>query len=175
VKKLRGILRYLGTATATWKKGNLRADVNVSVRRPGAELGTRCRDLKRQFLPLNPASNRIRGPAASRHSRGRRTIRQEDAPVRSGQGRDRPMRFEEEAQRLPLFPRSGPAAAGARSGLDQADRGRPAGIAGRQADAAGGAVWPVDYDAGVAGHRNQARPTISRAPRAATPSWWPTG
>ena len=29
-------------ATATWKQGSLRADVNVSVRRPGAPLGTRC-------------------------------------------------------------------------------------------------------------------------------------
>ena len=42
VKKLRTILRYLGTCDGDMEKGNLRADVNVSVRRPGAELGTRC-------------------------------------------------------------------------------------------------------------------------------------
>ena len=42
VKKLRSILRYLGTCDGDMEKGNLRADVNVSVRRPGAELGTRC-------------------------------------------------------------------------------------------------------------------------------------
>src|SRR5271154_5871910 len=40
--KLRAILRYLGTCDGDMEKGNLRADVNVSVRRPGSELGTRC-------------------------------------------------------------------------------------------------------------------------------------
>jgi aspartyl-tRNA(Asn)/glutamyl-tRNA(Gln) amidotransferase subunit B len=40
--KLRTILRYLGTSDADMDKGNLRADINVSVRRPGAALGTRC-------------------------------------------------------------------------------------------------------------------------------------
>src|SRR5579862_6389151 len=40
--KLRGILRYLGTCDGDMEKGNLRADVNVSVRRPGDPLGTRC-------------------------------------------------------------------------------------------------------------------------------------
>jgi aspartyl-tRNA(Asn)/glutamyl-tRNA(Gln) amidotransferase subunit B len=35
-------LRYLGACDGDMEKGNLRADVNVSVRRPGAELGTRC-------------------------------------------------------------------------------------------------------------------------------------
>jgi aspartyl-tRNA(Asn)/glutamyl-tRNA(Gln) amidotransferase subunit B len=42
VKKLRTILRYLGTCDGDMEKGNLRADVNVSVRKLGAELGTRC-------------------------------------------------------------------------------------------------------------------------------------
>jgi aspartyl-tRNA(Asn)/glutamyl-tRNA(Gln) amidotransferase subunit B len=42
VKKLRTILRYLGTCDGDMEKGNLRADVNVSVRRPGEGLGTRC-------------------------------------------------------------------------------------------------------------------------------------
>jgi aspartyl-tRNA(Asn)/glutamyl-tRNA(Gln) amidotransferase subunit B len=42
VKKLRTILRYLGTCDGDMEKGNLRADVNVSVRKVGAELGTRC-------------------------------------------------------------------------------------------------------------------------------------
>jgi aspartyl-tRNA(Asn)/glutamyl-tRNA(Gln) amidotransferase subunit B len=42
VKKLRTILVYLGTCDGDMEKGNLRADVNVSVRKPGAELGTRC-------------------------------------------------------------------------------------------------------------------------------------
>src|SRR4030088_2514533 len=42
VAKLRTILRYLGTCDGDMEKGNLRADVNVSVRRPGTPLGTRC-------------------------------------------------------------------------------------------------------------------------------------
>ena len=42
VKKLRTILVYLGTCDGDMEKGNLRADVNVSVRRPGEGLGTRC-------------------------------------------------------------------------------------------------------------------------------------
>ncbi|PHR94209.1 MAG: Asp-tRNA(Asn)/Glu-tRNA(Gln) amidotransferase GatCAB subunit B [Robiginitomaculum sp.] len=42
VEKIRGIVRALGTCDGDMEKGNLRADVNVSVRRPGAELGTRC-------------------------------------------------------------------------------------------------------------------------------------
>src|SRR2546422_2542482 len=41
VGKLRTILRYLGTCDGDMEKGNLRADVNVSVRRPGDTLGTR--------------------------------------------------------------------------------------------------------------------------------------
>ncbi|HEX7760156.1 MAG TPA: Asp-tRNA(Asn)/Glu-tRNA(Gln) amidotransferase subunit GatB [Caulobacteraceae bacterium] len=42
VKKLRTILIYLGTCDGDLEKGNLRADVNVSVRKPGGPLGTRC-------------------------------------------------------------------------------------------------------------------------------------
>jgi len=42
VTKLRSILRYLGTCDGDMEKGSLRADVNVSVRKPGGALGTRC-------------------------------------------------------------------------------------------------------------------------------------
>jgi aspartyl-tRNA(Asn)/glutamyl-tRNA(Gln) amidotransferase subunit B len=42
VTKLRSILRYLGTCDGDMEKGSLRADVNVSVRRPGEPFGTRC-------------------------------------------------------------------------------------------------------------------------------------
>ena len=42
VKKLRAILRYLGTCDGDMEKGNLRCDANISVRKPGAGLGTRC-------------------------------------------------------------------------------------------------------------------------------------
>ena len=42
VTKLRTILRYLGTCDGNMDEGSLRADVNVSVRRPGEGFGTRC-------------------------------------------------------------------------------------------------------------------------------------
>jgi aspartyl-tRNA(Asn)/glutamyl-tRNA(Gln) amidotransferase subunit B len=42
VSKVRSILRYLGTCDGDMEKGSLRADVNVSVRRVGDPLGTRC-------------------------------------------------------------------------------------------------------------------------------------
>ncbi len=42
VQKLRAIMRYLGTCDGNMEQGSLRADVNVSVRRPGEALGTRC-------------------------------------------------------------------------------------------------------------------------------------
>ena len=42
LSKVRSILRYLGTCDGDMEKGSLRADVNVSVRRPGEPLGTRC-------------------------------------------------------------------------------------------------------------------------------------
>jgi aspartyl-tRNA(Asn)/glutamyl-tRNA(Gln) amidotransferase subunit B len=41
-KKLRTILVYLGTCDGDMEKGNMRADCNVSVRRPGEKFGTRC-------------------------------------------------------------------------------------------------------------------------------------
>jgi aspartyl-tRNA(Asn)/glutamyl-tRNA(Gln) amidotransferase subunit B len=42
LSKLRMILRYLGTCDGNMEEGSMRADVNVSVRKLGAELGTRC-------------------------------------------------------------------------------------------------------------------------------------
>ncbi|MBP6581260.1 MAG: Asp-tRNA(Asn)/Glu-tRNA(Gln) amidotransferase subunit GatB, partial [Sphingorhabdus sp.] len=41
VKKLRSILRYVGSCDGNMEEGSMRADVNVSVRKPGAEYGTR--------------------------------------------------------------------------------------------------------------------------------------
>ena len=42
VKKVRSILRYLDTCDGNMEQGSLRADVNVSVNKPGDDLGTRC-------------------------------------------------------------------------------------------------------------------------------------
>ncbi len=42
LRKMRSILRYLGTCDGNMEEGSMRADVNVSVRRPGDDYGTRC-------------------------------------------------------------------------------------------------------------------------------------
>ena len=42
VTKLRAIVRYLGTCDGNMDEGSMRCDVNLSMRRPGAPLGTRC-------------------------------------------------------------------------------------------------------------------------------------
>ena len=42
LRKLRTLLRYVGSCDGNMEEGSMRADVNVSVRKPGAEFGTRC-------------------------------------------------------------------------------------------------------------------------------------
>ena len=115
--KLRSILRYLGTSDADMEKGNLRADVNVSVRRPGEKLGTRCEIKNVNSIRFAGAGDRVRGAAADRHPGGRRHDRAGDAALRSRPRRDALDALQGRGARLPLFPRSGPAAAGIRRGL----------------------------------------------------------
>ncbi len=104
VSKLRTILRYLGTSDADMEKGNLRADVNVSVRRPGDKLGTRC-EIK------NVNSIRFIGQAIEAEARrqidiledgGR--IDQETRLFDAGKGETRSMRSKEEAHDYRYFP-----------------------------------------------------------------------
>src|SRR5215470_16973784 len=104
VAKLRSILRYLGTCDGDMEKGNLRADVNVSVRRPGAALGTRC-EIK------NVNSIRFIGQAIEYEARrqveiledgGR--IDQETRLFDAVKGETRSMRNKEEAHDYRYFP-----------------------------------------------------------------------
>jgi aspartyl-tRNA(Asn)/glutamyl-tRNA(Gln) amidotransferase subunit B len=88
VTKLRSILRYLGTCDGNMDEGSMRADVNVSVRKPGGEFGTRC-EIK------NVNSIRFVGQAIESearrqiaHHRGWRHHRPGNPPVRSAEGRD---------------------------------------------------------------------------------------
>src|SRR2546423_1775044 len=74
VGKLRTILRYLGTCDGDMEKGNLRADVNVSVRRPGEALGTRC-EIK------NVNSIRFIGLAIENEARRRIGILEDGGPI----------------------------------------------------------------------------------------------
>ena len=102
--KLRTILRYLGTSDADMEKGNLRADVNVSVRRPGAPLGTRC-EIK------NVNSIRFAGQAIEYEARRQidliedgGTVDQETRLFDPRAGETRSMRSKEEAHDYRYFP-----------------------------------------------------------------------
>ena len=104
LKKLRSILRYLGTCDGNMEEGSMRADVNVSVRKPGAELGTRC-EIKNV--------NSMRFVAASVDYEARRQIdvleaggkiRQETRLFDSRAGETRSMRSKEEAHDYRYFP-----------------------------------------------------------------------
>ncbi|MEL6297715.1 MAG: Asp-tRNA(Asn)/Glu-tRNA(Gln) amidotransferase subunit GatB [Pseudomonadota bacterium] len=104
VTKLRTILRYLGTSDGDMDKGNLRADVNVSVRKPGAELGTRC-EIK------NVNSIRFIGQAIEAEARRQidiiedgGTIDQETRLFDPKSGTTRAMRSKEEAHDYRYFP-----------------------------------------------------------------------
>ena len=130
--KLRSILRYLGTCDGDMEKGSLRADVNVSVRKPGAPLGTRC-EIK------NMNSIRFIGEAIEYEARRQIDIIEEggddrpgDAAVRPGQGRDAADAHQGRGARLPLFPRSRSAAARIRRRLYRCIEGASAGTAGRE-------------------------------------------
>jgi aspartyl-tRNA(Asn)/glutamyl-tRNA(Gln) amidotransferase subunit B len=104
VAKLRSILRYLGTCDGDMEKGNLRADVNVSVRKPGAPLGTRC-EIK------NVNSIRFIGQAIEHEARRQieivedgGTIEQETRLFDPNKGETRSMRNKEEAHDYRYFP-----------------------------------------------------------------------
>ncbi len=104
VSKLRSILRHLGTSDGDMEKGNLRADVNVSVRRPGEDLGTRC-EIK------NVNSIRFIGQAVDYEARRQidiledgGAIEQETRLFDSAKGETRPMRTKEEAHDYRYFP-----------------------------------------------------------------------
>lgn len=104
VAKLRSILRYLGTCDGDMEKGNLRADVNVSVRRPGEPLGTRC-EIK------NVNSIRFIGQAIEHEARRQIAIIEDGGAVEQEtrlfdprKGETRSMRTKEEAHDYRYFP-----------------------------------------------------------------------
>jgi aspartyl-tRNA(Asn)/glutamyl-tRNA(Gln) amidotransferase subunit B len=104
VAKIRLILRYLGTCDGDMEKGSLRADVNVSVRKPGGPLGTRC-EIK------NVNSINFIGQAIYFEARRQigiiedgGTIEQETRLFDPNKGETRSMRFKEEAHDYRYFP-----------------------------------------------------------------------
>ena len=104
VKKLRTILVYLGSCDGDMEKGNLRADVNVSVRRPGEGLGTRC-EIK------NVNSYRFIQQAIEYEARRQIEILEEGGRIDQetrlfdpGKGETRSMRSKEDAHDYRYFP-----------------------------------------------------------------------
>ena len=104
VTKLRTILRYLGTCDGDMDKGNMRADVNVSVRRPGEPFGTRC-EIK------NVNSIRFIGQAVDTEARRQIDIIEEGGSIDQetrlfdpGRGETRSMRSKDEAHDYRYFP-----------------------------------------------------------------------
>ena len=104
VTKLRQIMRYLGTCDGNMEQGSLRADVNVSVRRPGDRFGTRC-EIK------NVNSVRFMGQAIEYEARRQigiiedgGSIDQETRLYDPKKGETRSMRSKEEAHDYRYFP-----------------------------------------------------------------------
>ena len=104
MKKLRAIVRYLGTCDGNMDEGSMRADVNVSVRKPGGPLGTRC-EVK------NVNSMRFIAQAVEYEARRQvdliedgGTVEQETRLFDANAGETRPMRSKEEAHDYRYFP-----------------------------------------------------------------------
>jgi aspartyl-tRNA(Asn)/glutamyl-tRNA(Gln) amidotransferase subunit B len=104
LRKLRSVLRYLGTCDGDMEKGNLRADVNVSVRKLGAALGTRC-----EIKNLN--SIRFIGQAIEHEARRQIEILEDGGKIEQEtrlfdplKGETRSMRTKEEAHDYRYFP-----------------------------------------------------------------------
>jgi len=102
--KLRSILRYLGTCDGNMEQGSMRADVNVSVRSPGGDFGTRC-EIK------NVNSMRFAGQAIEFEARRQigiledgGSIDQETRLFDPKNGETRSMRSKEEAHDYRYFP-----------------------------------------------------------------------
>jgi aspartyl-tRNA(Asn)/glutamyl-tRNA(Gln) amidotransferase subunit B len=104
LKKLRSILRYLGTCDGNMEEGSLRCDANVSVRRPGAPLGTRCeiKNVNSVRFAMQAVEYEARRQVELIEEGG--TVRQETRLFDANRGITRPMRSKEEAHDYRYFP-----------------------------------------------------------------------
>ncbi len=104
LRKLRSILRYLGTCDGNMEEGSMRADVNVSVRKAGEPYRTRC-EIKNvnsvRFVMLAIEAEAARQVEVW-ESGG--TVKQETRLFDSGRGITRPMRSKEDAHDYRYFP-----------------------------------------------------------------------
>jgi aspartyl-tRNA(Asn)/glutamyl-tRNA(Gln) amidotransferase subunit B len=104
LRKRRAILRYLGTCDGNMEEGSMRADVNVSVRRPGDALGTRCeiKNVNSMRFVQQAVDYEARRQVDILEAGG--AIRQETRLFDSRIGETRPMRSKEEAHDYRYFP-----------------------------------------------------------------------
>ncbi len=104
IEKLRAIVRALGTCDGDMEKGNLRADVNVSVRRPGGELGTRCEIKNVNSMRFIREAIRYEARRQIKIIEGGEEVDQETRLFDSSKGETRTMRSKEDAHDYRYFP-----------------------------------------------------------------------
>ena len=104
LRKLRSILRYLGTCDGNMEEGSLRCDCNVSVRRPGEPYGTRCeiKNLNSVRFVMQAIEYEARRQIELIEAGG--TVEQQTRLYDSGRGVTRPMRSKEHAHDYRYFP-----------------------------------------------------------------------
>ena len=104
LRKLRSILRYLGTCDGNMEEGSLRCDCNVSVRHPGEPLGTRCeiKNLNSVRFVQQAIDYEARRQVELIEAGG--AVEQQTRLYDSGQGVTRPMRSKEHAHDYRYFP-----------------------------------------------------------------------
>ena len=104
LRKLRAILRYLGTCDANMEEGNMRCDCNVSVRKPGGKLGTRCeiKNVNSIRFVMQAIDYEARRQIGVIEDGG--AIVQETRLFDSGKGVTRSMRSKEESHDYRYFP-----------------------------------------------------------------------
>ncbi|MGO8919060.1 MAG: Asp-tRNA(Asn)/Glu-tRNA(Gln) amidotransferase subunit GatB [Stellaceae bacterium] len=104
VRKLRSILRYLGTCDGNMEEGSLRCDCNVSVRKPGGKLGTRCeiKNVNSIRYVMQAIEHEARRQIELIEEGG--TVDQETRLFDAGKGVTRPMRSKEHAHDYRYFP-----------------------------------------------------------------------
>lgn len=105
VKKLRSIVRYLGTCDGDMEKGNLRCDANVSMRRRGdTKLGTRCEIKNVNSIRFLMKAIEFEAQRQVEILEQGGTINQETRLFDSNTGETRTMRSKEDAQDYRYFP-----------------------------------------------------------------------
>jgi aspartyl-tRNA(Asn)/glutamyl-tRNA(Gln) amidotransferase subunit B len=102
--KLRSIVRYLGTCDGNMDEGSMRCDVNVSVRKPGGPLGTRCEIKNVNSIRFVKQAIEFEARRQVEVIEGGGTIVQETRRFDAGRGETSSMRSKEDAHDYRYFP-----------------------------------------------------------------------